>query len=317
MRLGFLFPGQGTQRVGMIGDIAAQMPAVELRYRQASDALGFDLGDIIRNGPADELNKTEITQPALLTVSIALLDVWRERGGAAATMMAGHSLGEYSALTAAGVLDFAAAVRLVCERGKLMQQAVPAGEGAMAAIIGLDDDAIAECCNATAGVVAPANYNSAGQVVIAGGASAVAAAADACKEAGARRVVMLDVSVPSHCPLMAPAGEALGRLLDDVAMTPPAAPVVQNVDAAAAPDVVAIREKLLRQLVSPVRWSASMATMASAGVQTFVECGPGNVLAGLARRIDRKLVVHGIDSLAALDAALGAIPGDDAAEASA
>lgn len=315
MRLGFLFPGQGTQRVGMIGDIAARVPAVEQRYRQASDALGFDLGDIIRNGPAEELNKTEITQPALLTVSIALLDVWRARGGAAAAMMAGHSLGEYSALTAAGVLDFAAAVRLVYERGKLMQQAVPAGEGAMAAIIGLDDDAIAKCCNTAAGVVAPANYNSAGQVVIAGGASAVAAAADACKEAGARRVVMLDVSVPSHCPLMAPAGEALGRLLDDVAMTPPAAPVVQNVDAAAAPDVADIRKKLLRQLVSPVRWSASMATMAGAGVQTFVECGPGNVLAGLARRIDRKLVVHGIDSLQALDAALGAIPGTDAAEA--
>ena len=311
MRLGFLFPGQGAQRVGMIGDIAARWPSVEQRYQQASDTLGFDLGKIIRDGPAEELNKTEITQPALLTVSVALLDVWRSRGGAAPAVVAGHSLGEYSALTASGVLNFAAAVRLVHERGKLMQQAVAAGEGAMAAIIGLDDDAVAGCCDSVAGVVAPANYNSAGQVVIAGATAAVAAAATACKEAGARRVVPLDVSVPSHCPLMAPAGDALAQLLDDVALAAPNTPVVQNFDAAVAPDTSAIRDNLLRQLVSPVRWSASVATMASVGLQTFVECGPGNVLAGLARRIDRKLVVHGIDSNDALDAALQACATND------
>ena len=312
MQLGFLFPGQGSQRVGMIEDIAAGSTAVERRYRQASEALGFDLGKIIREGPAEELNKTEITQPALLTVSSALLDEWLERGGAMPAIVAGHSLGEYSALVAAGVLDFAAAVRLVHERGKLMQEAVPAGEGAMAAIIGLDDDTVAECCESVTGVVKPANYNSGGQVVIAGAAAAVAAASSACTEAGARRVVPLDVSVPSHCPLMAPAGDALARLLDDVSLAEPKMPVVQNFDAAVAPNVAAIRENLLRQLVSPVRWSASVATMAASGVSTFVECGPGNVLAGLARRIDKRLTVHRLDSLDALQAALLAcVPSDD------
>lgn len=304
MQLGFLFPGQGSQRVGMIEDIAADSAAVERRYRQASEALGFDLGKFIRDGPAEQLNKTEITQPALLAVSSALLDEWLERGGAMPAIVAGHSLGEYSALVAAGVLDFAAAVRLVHERGKLMQEAVPAGEGAMAAIIGLDDDAVAECCESVAGVVKPANYNSSGQVVIAGRAAAVAAASSACTEAGARRVVPLDVSVPSHCPLMAPAGDALAQLLDDVSLAEPNMPVVQNFDAAVAPNVAAIRENLLRQLVSPVRWSASVATMAASGVTTFVECGPGNVLAGLARRIDKRLTVHRLDSLEALQAAL-------------
>lgn len=304
MRLGFLFPGQGAQRVGMIGDIAASSTAVAQRYEQASEALGFDLGKILRSGPAEELNKTEITQPALLTVSTALLDAWRARGGANPDMVAGHSLGEYSALTASGALDFATAVRLVHERGKLMQQAVPAGEGAMAAIIGLDDATIADCCAAVDGVATPANYNSPDQVVIAGETAAVAAAAAACREAGARRVIPLDVSVPSHCPLMAPAGDALAQLLDAVALAAPNAPVVQNFDAAVAPDVVTIRHNLLRQLVSPVRWSASVVSMANAGLHTFVECGPGNTLAGLARRIDRSLTVHRIDSLAALDAAL-------------
>ena len=314
MQLGFLFPGQGSQRVGMIDDIAAGSAAVERRYQQASDALGFDLGKIIRDGPAAQLNNTEITQPALLTVSMALLDEWRARGGAAPDIVAGHSLGEYSALAAAGALDFAAAVRLVHERGKLMQKAVPAGEGAMAAIIGLDDDAVAECCESVPGVAKPANYNADGQVVIAGATAAVAAASAACQEAGARRVVPLDVSVPSHCPLMAPAGEALAQLLDEVALAEPAMPVVQNVDAAVAADVASIRDSLLRQLVSPVRWSASVARMAAAGARTFVECGPGNVLAGLARRIDKRLSVHRLDSLPAMDAALVAVAASEGDE---
>ena len=240
----------------------------------------------------------------MLVVSVALHDAWVSLGGPRPAMVAGHSLGEYSALTVAGALDFAAAVRLVYERGKQMQLATPPGEGAMTAIIGLDDDGVAECCAATDGVVTPANYNSPGQVVIAGAAAAVEAAASACLEAGARRAVPLDVSVPSHCALMAPASERLAELLDDVKLRTPTVPVVQNADAAATTDPAAIRGNLLRQLVSPVRWSASVATMAGDGLEVFVECGAGNVLGGLARRIDRKLAVHGIGTLDALQAAL-------------
>ena len=307
MSLGFVFPGQGAQQVGMVGDVVAAEPAARARFEEASDTLGFDLPKIIREGPAERLNSTEITQPAMLLASMALFDAWTARGGARPTLVAGHSLGEYSALTAAGALDFAAAVRLVHERGKLMQEAVPAGEGAMAAILGLDDDAVAACCDGVAGIVTPANYNSPGQVVIAGAADAVQAAADACKDAGARRALVLDVSVPSHCVLMAPAGDRLADLLDAVALREASIPVVQNVNAEAATAASVIRANLLRQLVSPVRWSASVTTMASAGVQVFVECGPGNVLAGLARRIDRSLEFHGVDAVDGLNAALEAV----------
>ena len=304
MSVGFLFPGQGAQTIGMATDIAASQPVLAQRFEEASEAVGFDLASIIREGPLEELNRTEITQPALLAVSVGLFDVWRARGGAAPTMVAGHSLGEYSALTAAGCMEFADAVRLVHERGKLMQAAVPEGEGAMAAILGLDDDVIATCCDEAGGVVAPANYNSPGQVVIAGAHDAVQRAIAACQEAGARRIVPLDVSVPSHCPLMAPAGDSLGELLTAVELAPAQIPVVQNVDATVADDPAGVRAKLLAQLVSPVRWADSVKHMASQGVERFVECGPGAVLAGLARRIDRKLVVRGIGALEALDAAL-------------
>ncbi len=309
MGLGFLFPGQGAQEVGMIGDIAAVAPSVARRFDEASQALGFDLGRIVRDGPAERLNDTEVTQPALLTVSIALLDVWRERGGGEPGVVAGHSLGEYSALVAAGALEFAAAVALVHERGKLMQGAVPAGEGAMAAILGLDDDVVAGCCADADGTVSPANYNSPGQVVVAGTTDSVAAVVAACKAAGARRAVPLAVSVPSHCALMAPAGEPLAELLSGADIRNPRIPVVQNFSAAAAIDGATIRDNLLDQLVSPVRWAESMATMASTGTQTFVECGPGNVLAGLARRIDRTLSVHGIGKLDALVSAVEACTG--------
>ena len=304
MKLGFLFPGQGAQHLGMAEDVASANDVVAERYAEAADALGFDLRRIVRDGPLDELNRTQITQPAMLVVSVALHDAWVSLGGPRPAMVAGHSLGEYSALTAAGALDFAAAVRLVYERGKQMQLATPPGEGAMTAIIGLDDDGVAECCAATDGVVTPANYNSPGQVVIAGAAAAVEGAASACLEAGARRAVPLDVSVPSHCALMAPASERLAELLDEVKLRTPTVPVVQNADAAATTDPAAIRGNLLRQLVSPVRWSASVATMAGDGLGVFVECGAGNVLGGLARRIDRKLAVHGIGTLDALQAAL-------------
>lgn len=308
MKLGFLFPGQGAQRVGMLDDLGDRSAVVGRRFEEASEALGFDLAKMVRQGPQKALNSTENTQPALLAASVALYDLWRESGGAAPTWLAGHSLGEYSALTVAGVLEFAAAARLVHERGKLMQQAVPAGEGRMAAIIGLEDAAIAECCAAVAGVVAPANYNSPGQVVIAGETSAVAAAIAACTEAGARRAVPLDVSVPSHCPLMQPAAERLGALLDAATLKDADIPVVQNVSAEATREASVIRANLLRQLVAPVRWAQSVSSMASAGVDTFVECGPGNVLAGLVRRIDRQLAVHGIGAADGFDAALAALP---------
>ena len=309
MGLGFLFPGQGAQQVGMIGDIEVVEPAVSPRFEEASDAVGFDLAEIIRNGPAERLNQTEITQPALVAVGVALLDAWCGRGGAVPEVVAGHSLGEYSALVAAGALEFPTAIALVHERGKLMQDAVPAGQGAMAAILGLDDDDVAACCESIDGTVSPANYNSPGQVVIAGSAHAVTAAIDVCKARGARRAVPLDVSVPSHCALMAPASEPLAELLLSVKIRDPRIPVVQNHTAAAATDSATIRENLVRQLTSPVRWSESVGVMAANGVGTFVESGPGNVLAGLARRIDRSLAVHGIGTLDGLEAAIEASAG--------
>ncbi|MCY4059937.1 MAG: ACP S-malonyltransferase [Gammaproteobacteria bacterium] len=309
MGLGFLFPGQGAQEVGMVGDIGAVEDAVYQRFEEASDVLGFDLGDVVANGPAERLNETEVTQPALLTAGVALLDVWRCRNGAEPEVVAGHSLGEYSALVAAGSLDFRSAVVLVHERGKLMQGAVPAGQGAMAAILGLDDEVVEESCEGIDGTVTPANYNSSGQVVIAGAAPAVAAAIDACKDRGARRAVPLDVSVPSHCALMAPASEPLAELLSNADIRDPVIPVVQNYSAVAATDRATIRDNLLRQLVSPVRWSASVGTMSRAGTDVFVECGPGSVLAGLARRIDRSLAVHGIGTLDGLESALEACAG--------
>lgn len=304
MGLGFLFPGQGAQRVGMLADVAGAHPGVRERFAEASEALGFDLAAIVRDGPAEELNKTEVTQPALLTASFALFELWTEHGGPTPPVAAGHSLGEYSALAVAGVLDFPTAVRLVHERGKLMQEAVPFGEGAMAAIIGLDDEQVEQCCAEAGGQVTPANYNAPGQVVIAGAAAAVAAAGERCSAAGARRVVPLDVSVPSHCALMAPAGERLAELLTAASFLDARLPVVQNVNAVATTDASAIRANLLRQLVSPVRWADSLRAMAGDGATEFVECGPGNVLAGLARRIDRALAVDGIGDLGGLEAAL-------------
>ncbi len=309
MGLGFLFPGQGAQAVGMVGDIEAVEAVVSRRFEEASDAVGFDLGNVVKNGPAERLNQTEVTQPALLTVGVALFDVWRRRGGTEPEVVAGHSLGEYSALVAAESLEFSSAVALVHERGKLMQNAVPPGRGAMAAILGLDDAVVEACCAGIDGTVTPANYNSPGQVVVAGSADAVAAAIAACRDRGARRAVPLDVSVPSHCALMAPAGEPLAELLSDARLHDPRIPVVQNYSAASATNARTIRDNLLHQLTSPVRWSESISTMANSGSGSFVECGPGGVLAGLVRRIDRSLTVHGIGTLDGLQSALHATAG--------
>ncbi|HAI06967.1 MAG TPA: [acyl-carrier-protein] S-malonyltransferase, partial [Pantoea sp.] len=246
----FVFPGQGSQTVGMLADLAATYPQVEETFREASAVLGYDLWQLVSQGPAEELNKTWQTQPALLAASVAIYRVWRQQGGEQPSMMAGHSLGEYSALVCAGVLDFADAIKLVELRGKLMQEAVPEGTGAMQAIIGLDDASIRKACEESAQgqVVSPVNFNSPGQVVIAGNKEAVERAGAACKAAGAKRALPLPVSVPSHCALMKPAADKLAVALESITFNTPAVPVINNVDVKAETDAGAIRHALVRQL---------------------------------------------------------------------
>ena len=304
MAIAFVFPGQGAQRVGMGSDFLETDTVVSERFEEANDALGFDLARIVFEGPASRLAETEVTQPAILTLGVALWQVWRVRGGAMPAMMAGHSLGEYTAFTAAGSMAFADAVRLVHARGRFMQEAVPVGEGAMAAILGLDDDAVAACCEQVEGVVQPANLNAPGQVVISGSAAAVNAAAAACSEAGARRAMLLDVSAPFHCELMRPAADRFEAVLDAVDLRAPDMPVVHNLDATISSDAATIRKKLMRQIYSPVRWRDCVATIRSHGAERLLECGPGNVLAGLVRRIDRSLEVVGIGTAEGMQSAL-------------
>lgn len=302
----FVFPGQGSQSVGMLADLAAENPVVEATFREASDALGYDLWALSQQGPAEELNKTWHTQPALLAASVAIWRVWQQRGGKTPAMMAGHSLGEYSALVCAGVMNFADAVRLVELRGKFMQDAVPAGTGAMYAIIGLDDAAIAKACEDAADgqVVSPVNFNSPGQVVIAGNKDAVERAGAACKAAGAKRALPLPVSVPSHCALMKPAADKLAAELQKMTFSAPQIPVVNNVDVKCetAPD--AIRDALVRQLYSPVQWTKCVEFMAGQGVTQLLEAGPGKVLTGLTKRIVDTMTATAINEPASLSAAL-------------
>jgi [acyl-carrier-protein] S-malonyltransferase len=309
MALGFVFPGQGAQTVGMLGDFRDAEPIVQACFDEADAALGIELGRVIADGPADELNRTEITQPAMLTASVALWRLWVENGGARPAVMAGHSLGEYSALVCAGAMAFADAVRLVNLRGQLMQQAVPAGAGVMAAILGLDDAEVARCCDAARarGVVAPANFNAPGQIVIAGEVAAVDAAIEQCQQAGAKRAVKLTVSAPIHCELMEPAAARFAEALADVAIRVPDIPVIQNVDAGISTDVPALRERLIRQLSEPVRWTTCVQRMAAESVDRIVECGPGKVLSGLIRRIDRSIGVDSLDTVEAFNAALGEV----------
>ncbi len=304
MAIAFVFPGQGAQRVGMGSDFLETDTVVRERFEEANDALGFDLARIVLDGPASRLVETEVTQPALLTVSVALWQAWRARGGSMPALMAGHSLGEYTAFTAAGSMAFADAVRLVNARGRFMQEAVPVGEGAMAAILGLDDDAVAACCEQVDGVAQPANLNAPGQVVISGTRTAVKAAAAACSEAGARRAVLLEVSAPFHCELMRPAADRFETVLDAVDLRAPEVPVVHNLDATVSTDAATIRQKLMRQIYSPVRWTDCVTTIRSHGVDRLLECGPGNVLAGLVRRIDRSLDVVGIGTAEGMQSAL-------------
>lgn len=302
----FVFPGQGSQTVGMLADLAAQFPIVEQTFSDASSALGYDLWQLVQTGPAEELNKTWQTQPALLASSVAIFRVWQQQGGKMPVMMAGHSLGEYSALVCAGVLDFAAAIRLVELRGKLMQEAVPEGTGAMYAIIGLDNASIAKACEESAQgqVVSPVNFNSPGQVVIAGNKEAVERAGAACKAAGAKRALPLPVSVPSHCALMKPAADKLAVALQDITFNAPLVPVVNNVDVRAETAPEAIRSALVRQLYSPVRWTESVEFMAAEGVTLLLEVGPGKVLTGLTKRIVDTLTAAAVNDTASLSTAL-------------
>ncbi|MDC7863809.1 malonyl CoA-acyl carrier protein transacylase [Pantoea ananatis] len=302
----FVFPGQGSQTVGMLADLAAAYPAVEATFREASDVLGYDLWQLVSQGLAEELNKTWQTQPALLAASVAIYRVWQQQGGQQPALMAGHSLGEYSALVCAGVLNFADAIKLVELRGKLMQEAVPEGTGAMQAIIGLDDAAIAKACEESAQgqVVSPVNFNSPGQVVIAGNKEAVERAGAACKAAGAKRALPLPVSVPSHCALMKPAADKLALTLENITFNAPAVPVINNVDVKAETDADAIRHALIRQLYSPVRWTESVEAMAAQGVTQLIEMGPGKVLTGLTKRIVDGLSAAAVNDTASLTAAL-------------
>jgi [acyl-carrier-protein] S-malonyltransferase len=310
LKVAMMFPGQGSQSVGMLAGLGEALPVVRETFAEASTALGYDLWALCQQGPEEMLGQTERTQPAMLAAGMAAWRAWVARGGPAPDFLAGHSLGEYTALVTAGALDFATAVALVRFRGEAMQQAVPAGTGAMAAVLGLDDAAIeAACVEAAQGsVVQPVNYNAPGQLVIAGEARAVSRAIEACKARGAKRAVLLPVSVPSHSALMKPAAEALRGRLAEIEVRAPKLRV-RSFDAGVYTDADSIRDGLYRQLFNPVRWSAIVAAMVEEGATRLVECGPGKVLTGLARRAPggRDLVLAAIESPESLDAALAAV----------
>ncbi len=304
-KFAIVFPGQGSQAVGMLADLGEQYDVVKQTFAEASDALGYDLWALVQNGPAEDLNQTFRTQPALLASSVAIWRVWQQLGLEQPENLAGHSLGEYSALVCAGVIDFKQAIKLVELRGQLMQEAVPAGTGAMYAIIGLDDESIAKACEEAAQgeVVSPVNFNSPGQVVIAGSKDAVERAGALCKEAGAKRALPLPVSVPSHCALMKPAAEKLAVALESIEFNTPQLPVINNVDVSAETDPAKIKDALVRQLHSPVRWTESVQLMSEQGVETLLELGPGKVLTGLTKRIVKSLSAAAVNDVASLEAA--------------
>jgi len=303
-KFAIVFPGQGSQAVGMLAELGEQYDVVKQTFAEASDALGYDLWALVQNGPAEDLNQTFRTQPALLASSVAIWRVWQELGLEQPEVLAGHSLGEYSALVCAGVIDFKAAIKLVELRGQLMQEAVPAGTGAMYAIIGLDDAAIAKACEEAAqgDVVSPVNFNSPGQVVIAGQKDAVERAGALCKEAGAKRALPLPVSVPSHCALMKPAAEKSAVALEALTFNTPQIPVINNVDVVAETDPAKIKDALVRQLHSPVRWTEGVEKMAEQGIEKLIEVGPGKVLTGMTKRIVKTLDAAAVNDIASLEA---------------
>ncbi|WP_226503376.1 ACP S-malonyltransferase [Pseudomonas sp. MWU16-30317] len=306
--LAFVFPGQGSQSLGMLAEQGAQHPLVVDTFAEASAALGYDLWALTQQGPVELLNQTDKTQPAILTASVALWRLWQAEVGKQPAFVAGHSLGEYSALVAAGSVSLADAVKLVETRGQLMQEAVPAGMGGMAAILGLPDDAvIAACAEAGQGeVVSAVNFNSPGQVVIAGSKTAVERAMELCKARGAKRAMPLPVSVPSHCALMRPAAEKFAASIEAIDWQAPSIPLVQNVSASVATDVATLKSDLLKQLYMPVRWVESVAFLASQGAVNLIECGPGKVLAGLNKRCAEGVSTTNLDTPDAFAAAVAA-----------
>ncbi len=301
-----VFPGQGSQSVGMQAELAAEFPVVQQTYAEASDILGYDLWALVQNGPAEELAETVVTQPAMLTAGTAAYRVWQAAGGATPEQVAGHSLGEYTALVAAESLSFADAMTVVIRRSELMRDAVPAGTGAVAAIIGLDDAEVISACNEVSGVgvAEPVNFNSPGQVVIAGHKVAIDSAIERCVAAGARRALILPVSVPTHSSLMIPAGEALRETLSQANFATPITKVVASMDGEPYIGSDDIRSRLSKQVFSPVHWVTTINAMIEGGASSFIECGPGKVLAGLCRRIDRGTPATFIDSIESLQKSL-------------
>ncbi|MGB2179693.1 MAG: ACP S-malonyltransferase [Porticoccaceae bacterium] len=304
--LAFVFPGQGSQKIGMLSELAEQYSLIKETFDQASDVLGYNMWELIQHGEQEAINLTERTQPILLASSVAIWRLWNEKNGAIPSQMAGHSLGEWSALVCSGVVDFADGLNIVRARGQYMQQAVPVGEGAMAAIIGLDDKAILEACgNAQSlGVVDAVNFNAPGQVVIAGSNAAVEAAMESCKAAGAKRALPLPVSAPFHTSLMKPAADNLADLVNTVNFSAPQVPVVHNVHAQTETDPETIKALMLEQIYSPVKWVDCVNQLKNNGATTLIECGPGKVLSGLTKRIDREITSLATDSVADFTAAL-------------
>ncbi len=316
MSIAFIFPGQGSQSVGMLGSFADDNPAyaeiVTATFKQASDVLGFDLWDMTQNGPDTELNKTQHTQPAMLAAGYAIWQIWKSKGGAMPAVMAGHSLGEYTALVCSEALDFSDAVDLLYHRGQYMQDSVASGEGAMAAILGLDDEAVIKVCEDTAAqykqegqnrVISAVNFNSPGQVVIAGHSDAVDRAIENANQAGAKKAIKLAVSVPSHCALMESAAEKLAGKLENINIQSPVIPVINNVHVSIENDPQQIKNNLVKQLSQPVRWVETINKMVADGAEQIVECGPGKVLTGLNRRINRRMPALALFDTATIDKA--------------
>lgn len=309
MSTAFIFPGQGSQSIGMLSALAEQHSLVVSTFNEASESLGYDLWDLCQNGPAEKLGQTEFTQPSLLTAGVAVWRVWESQGGAMPDVMAGHSLGEYTALTCAGSLAFEDAVTLVQDRGRYMQAAVPTGQGAMAAIIGLDDDAVVQVCvkasNSGIGIIQAVNFNAPGQVVIAGEKIAIDASADLFKEAGAKRVLPLPVSIPAHSKLMTPAADKLRERIANIDVSMPDIPVIHNCNVSVAASSDEVRNNLVTQLDSPVLWVSSVEKMvADFGVDKTIESGPGKVLAGMIKRINREISTSAVDTPDAMTAEL-------------
>ncbi|NOY15453.1 MAG: ACP S-malonyltransferase [Gammaproteobacteria bacterium] len=291
MSTAFIFPGQGSQSIGMMNSLSESHAVVQETFAKASSVLGYDLWGLLVNGPADQLNLTEYTQPAMLTAGVASWRVWLAAGGTSPAIMAGHSLGEYTALVCAGALDFSDAVALVSDRARFMQQAVPQGGGAMAAVLGLDENAVRSLCqeNAEGDILEAVNYNAPGQIVVAGNTAAIDRLVESAKLSGAKRAIVLPVSVPSHCTLMKPASKLMAERLKDISIEKSEIPVIHNVNVQIAANEDEIRELLARQISEPVRWVETINSMYNEGITRLVECGPGKVLCGLTRRINREI----------------------------